>query len=64
MDVTVFDMTGKLIKTVTRQIYAAGPHALEWDGRDSSGRAVSSGTYLLRMKTDAAVVATKALLVR
>ena len=62
--ISVFDMTGRRIAVIADQAYNAGSHTVEWNGRDSSGRAVSSGTYLVRMETEDRVVARKVMLIR
>ena len=62
--ISVFNMTGRRVAVVTDQMYNAGLHSAEWNGKDYSGRAVSSGTYLLRMATVDQVKSRKVLLVR
>jgi hypothetical protein len=49
----VFDVRGRLVATVVDARLAAGDYAgvYSWDGRDSAGRGVTSGTYLFRLKT-------------
>ena len=62
--ISVFDMTGRRVAVVADQAYSAGSHTVEWNGRDASGRAVSSGTYLVRLETEDRVEARKVMLVR
>jgi flagellar hook assembly protein FlgD len=47
----VFDVTGKLVRSVVGGRFAAGPHTLSWDGLDESGKDLPSGAYLLRITT-------------
>jgi hypothetical protein len=47
-EVSVFDLNGRLVRNLVRGDYEAGLQATAWDGRDSSGRPVSSGVYFLR----------------
>lgn len=47
--VEVFDLTGRRVRVVYDGALPAGRHQLAWDGRDVSGRRVSSGLYLLRV---------------
>ncbi len=47
--VTVHDLRGRLIRTIADERFEAGPHSLEWDGRDAAGRAAGSGIYFVRV---------------
>ncbi len=49
VDLEVFDVHGRRIKRLARGEWAAGYHALEWNGRDAEGRRVGAGVYLYRM---------------
>jgi len=44
-------MRGRLVKTLLdgSREFGAGIHSVVWDGRDYTGREVSSGIYLYRM---------------
>ncbi|MCK4296924.1 MAG: hypothetical protein KAX28_09770 [Candidatus Marinimicrobia bacterium] len=44
--VEVFNQAGQLITTLVDGIMEAGNYQVTWNGRSSSGSAVSSGTYL------------------
>ena len=47
----VYDVTGRLVKTlVNGTAMQAGPHTMLWDGKDTAGRTVASGTYFARME--------------
>jgi len=47
----VYDVTGRLVKTVVDQAFPAGIHPVRWDGRDSDGQRVASGVYFYRMES-------------
>jgi len=47
---TVFDVSGREIRTLTRGTEQAGPHEAVWDGRDNHGRDVSSGLYFYLLR--------------
>jgi len=64
VEIAVFDMTGRRVAVLTSQDYQAGSHSVEWDGMNASGRAVASGTYLVRMTTPRKVESRKISLVR
>jgi hypothetical protein len=45
----VFDLTGRLVKTLVSQSLEAGRHSATWTGRDQAGRLVGSGAYFVRL---------------
>lgn len=45
----VFDVAGRLVRTLVDGPLEAGPRVVEWDGRDDGGRAVASGFYVIRL---------------
>ena len=47
--VGVYDVAGRLVRQVVDGPIEAGPHAVQWDGRDGSGRPVASGVYFCRI---------------
>jgi hypothetical protein len=49
--VRVYDVSGRLVRTLADRQYPAGTHDLVWNGRDEGGRGVASGTYLVRFET-------------
>lgn len=50
---SVHDVRGRLVRTVTEGPLAAGPHAVGWDGLDSSGAPVPAGVYFVRLRAGA-----------
>ena len=51
VEVTVSDLSGRLVRTLASGIASAGPHRARWDGTDASGRAVAAGVYVVRLRT-------------
>ncbi|MBK9304444.1 MAG: T9SS type A sorting domain-containing protein [bacterium] len=47
----VYDVTGRLVRTLIDGNLAAGAHEASWDGRDAAGRSAASGVYLARLST-------------
>ena len=45
----VYDARGRLVRDFGPRAYAAGEHAVVWDGRDDGGRAAASGVYYVRL---------------
>lgn len=46
--VEIYDVSGRLVRTLRGQALQAGTVETEWNGRDDAGNSVSSGVYLLR----------------
>lgn len=42
----IYDISGRLVKQLDKGRLAAGTHRLEWEGRDTIGKEVSSGLYI------------------
>ena len=47
----VYSVNGKLVRTLVDGVVAAGEHTEHWDGRDTAGRRVASGTYFYRLRS-------------
>jgi spore coat protein A len=47
----VFDVKGRLVKTLAEGSFSAGLHVLDWDGKDNSGRNLATGIYFYRLKS-------------
>ena len=45
----VFDVEGRLVRTLARGPFAPGRHHARFDGRDSSGRHLAPGLYFVRL---------------
>jgi photosystem II stability/assembly factor-like uncharacterized protein len=61
---TVYDIHGRRVAVVVDDVEPAGWRSVEWDGRDSAGRPVGSGTYLLRLQSNGAVGVRKIVIAR
>jgi hypothetical protein len=64
VELRIYDVGGHLIRTLTDGHLAAGEHAVEWNGRDSVGRAMSSGIYLYVIEAGGVEVVEKLLMIR
>jgi hypothetical protein len=61
---SVFDVAGRRIRTLVDDSMPQGSHEAVWDGRDSSGREVGSGSYLARLEFAGRVETVRMGLVR
>ena len=64
LKLSVLDLAGRQVAVLAAGEYAAGEHAVSWDGKNAVGSAMPSGTYLVRLETAAVTVTHKANLVR
>ena len=62
--VDVFDVRGRLVGTVVEEPMPAGHHSIRWFGEDSSGRAVASGVYFIRISAGRDRLTRRVTLVR
>ena len=46
----VYDVSGRLVRTLVDGNLPAGDHSVTWSGDDDDGRGVATGTYLLRLR--------------
>ena len=48
----IFDINGKLIKTLTNQEYKQGRFKISWNAKNDNGQDVSSGMYFIRLVSE------------
>jgi len=60
----IFDVRGRLIRTLIDEPVPAGPGTLEWLGRDDRGRAVSSGLYFYETRVFGETIVNKMTLLK
>ena len=49
VDVAVFAIDGRWVRTLAREVRPAGPSTVEWDGLDQRGAPAGPGVYFVRM---------------
>jgi len=64
VNLSVFDIEGRLVDTITDREFRAGTHTVTWNGTNRAGRKVSSGIYLYRLKTARKSLNRKMVLIR
>jgi hypothetical protein len=64
VELTVYDMSGRLVGVLADQMFPTGDHEVSWNGRDLQGARVPSGTYMARVVSDLSVQTTKLMLVK
>ncbi len=48
----IYDVTGRLVKTLVKEDLKAGSYTIRWDGKGSNGKKVASGVYFYRLDAD------------
>ena len=49
---TIYDIAGRKVRTLTSSDWPAGRHALAWDHRSDAGVQLGAGAYIYRLTTD------------
>jgi hypothetical protein len=57
----VFDLSGRLVRTLTDGEMAAADHTVVWDGCDASGNEVGAGVYFCRLEASGQTATQKML---
>ena len=50
----IYDVSGRLVRTLVSGVQSPGPYTAMWDGRDDNGRGVASGNYFARLNVGSA----------
>ncbi len=59
IQVTIYDILGRVVRRISAGTQPAGAHSVLWDGRDASGHKVASGIYLYSLRVGGEVLAKK-----
>jgi len=60
----VYNIFGQEVRTLVNARQSAGVNSVVWDGRDESGKEVSSGVYIYRLQAGVSVQSRKLSFVR
>ena len=56
VSINVYNLEGRLVKTLINQNMVSGQHVVEWNGTNQFGAKVASGMYIYQLKTNATVL--------
>jgi flagellar hook assembly protein FlgD len=56
---TVYDVAGREVRTLSSGTREAGRYSAQWDGKDASGSKVSAGVYFYRLTAGAETLTRK-----
>jgi flagellar hook assembly protein FlgD len=60
----IYNIKGQKVKTLMDCTTAPGTYECNWNGKDESGKPVSSGQYIVKLKQDKKETATKIMLLK
>lgn len=60
----VYDLAGRLVRTLVDESRAAGDHTVTWDGSDDSGRASPAGVYVYQLHQEGTTLSRRMTLVK
>jgi len=61
---TIYSLLGQRVIDLINQDLEVGKHVVEWNGKDISGRAVSSGLYFYKLQSDEFIASKKMTLLK
>jgi hypothetical protein len=64
LTLSVYDVSGRLVKTLVNEWTRAGSHIVSWDGRSELGAQISSGVYFCRLRTGGFTETRKIVMVK
>ncbi len=64
VELAIYDISGRLVKTLIRGNRGTGSYTVKWDGINQSGRHVSSGVYFYRLQAGKFTQTRKMILLR
>ena len=62
--VNIYDITGKLVRALVNESYAAGKYTATWDGQNLNGQQVTSGVYIYRIEAGSFTATKKMLMLK
>jgi flagellar hook assembly protein FlgD len=64
VEVRIFDIQGRLIRSLTNLYQQAGSHSIVWDSRGNTGTVVASGTYFCQVLFNGSALVKKLVLIK
>ena len=64
IQIEIYNLMGQKVRTLFNGILQAGSHKVEWDGCDDSGKTLSSGVYLITLRSGNFVTAKRMSLIK
>ncbi len=63
-DISVYDISGRLVKRIFSGRLTAGNYTVRWDGKDDRGAYVASGVYIYKLTSEGRMASGKVVLIK
>ena len=64
VELTIFDVSGRRVRTLVRETQEPGAHEVVWDGRNDGGRQAAAGVYFYRLSAGRSSRVRKMVIIR
>jgi flagellar hook assembly protein FlgD len=64
VQISIYDVTGRMVRRLVAGDRSVGTHHAVWDGRDDRGHRLPSGAYYVRLKAGETIDRRKVMLVK
>jgi len=64
VNIEIFNVKGEKIRTLVDEDFEAATHSVVWNGKDDTGRTISSGVYFYKMRTGSFTSTKKMVLMK
>lgn len=64
VNITVYNILGEKVSTLTDGVYESGHYTIDWDGSDNGGISMPSGIYFYKMTVEGKQLSRKMLLIK
>jgi hypothetical protein len=58
-ELQIFDVAGRMVRSLVESHLSGGVHRVLWDGRDGRGNSLKSGVYFYQLRVDGQLVSSK-----
>lgn len=64
VQIKIYDLNGRLIKTIIDEVKAVGVHTVVWDSKNTLGHEIAAGTYFCQVRSGNTLKYNKMLLIK
>jgi len=62
--VSVYDLRGRKLAQIAKQVFGRGKHTVSWDSTTSQGQSAPSGLYFFAVETDGQMELLRGMLIK